>query len=115
MMDVWAEDEEIVCVHPGGVRIAGYEQVRESWSKILGSGQRLKVHLSDQVYVQGMMLSIHSLHENIALATDAARQRPVIATNVYMKTGGGWRMIAHHASPAPQPQRAPGDGPKTLH
>jgi ketosteroid isomerase-like protein len=115
MMAVWAEDEEIVCIHPGGVRVAGYDQVRESWGKILGSGQRLKVHLTDQVYVQGMMLSIHSLHENIALATDAARQRPVIATNVYMKIGGGWRMIAHHASPAPQPQRASGDGPKTLH
>ena len=27
MMEVWAEDEEIVCVHPGGPRLAGYDQV----------------------------------------------------------------------------------------
>jgi ketosteroid isomerase-like protein len=115
MMEVWAEDEEIVCVHPGGPRIAGYDKVRESWTRILASGQRLKVQLSDQVYLQGMMLSIHSLHENIATGSDAARQRPMVATNVYLRTGGGWRMIAHHSSPAPQLQRAAAEAPKTLH
>src|SRR5262249_56001897 len=43
MMEVWAEDEEIVCVHPGGPRLAGFEQVRGSWAQILGSGRKLKV------------------------------------------------------------------------
>jgi ketosteroid isomerase-like protein len=114
MMEVWAEDEEIVCVHPGGPRISGYEQVRASWAAILGSGQRLKVELTDQVYMQGMMLSVHSLHENIGLVSDAGRQRPVVATNVYVRQGGGWRLIAHHASPGPSPQRA-AEAPKTLH
>jgi ketosteroid isomerase-like protein len=38
MMAVWAEDEEIVCVHPAGGRIAGQEQVRESWRRIFASG-----------------------------------------------------------------------------
>ena len=28
MMEVWAEDEEVVCVHPGGPRLAGLQQVR---------------------------------------------------------------------------------------
>jgi ketosteroid isomerase-like protein len=119
MMEVWADDEEIVCVHPGGPRIAGYERVRDSWARILASGQRLKVQLSEQVYLQGMMLSLHSLHENIALASEAARRHPVVTTNVYLRTGGGWRMIAHHSSPAPQSERpssgASGDVPKTLH
>ena len=116
MMEVWAEDEEIVCVHPGGARIAGYEQVRESWAKMMSSGQRLKVQITDQVVVQGMMISIHSLHEHVAMANDAARQRPVVATNVYLRTGGGWRMIAHHASPAPQAARpSAAETPKTLH
>ena len=68
MMEVWAEDEEIVCIHPTGARLTGYEQVRESWSQIFNSRQRLRVHLSNQVYVHGMMLSIHSLHENILVA-----------------------------------------------
>ena len=28
MMATWAEDEEIVCVHPGGTRLVGYDAVR---------------------------------------------------------------------------------------
>ena len=33
---------------------------------------------------------------------------PIVATNVYLRTAAGWRMIVHHASPAPaQPQRRP--------
>jgi len=36
---------------------------------------------------------------------------------VYLRTAAGWRMIVHHASPAPaQPQPAPRDAPpKILH
>jgi uncharacterized protein (TIGR02246 family) len=114
MMEVWAEDEEIVCVHPGGPRLAGYEQVRESWAQIMHGGQRLKVHLSNHVVLGGVMVSVHSAHENILVQGDT-RPAPVAVTNVYLRTGNGWRMIAHHASPVPQAaQRAP-DGPKILH
>ena len=74
MMEVWAEDEEIVCVHPGGPRLAGFEQVRASWGQIFGAGQRIKVHLSDQVVLAGMMLmAIHSVHENFLVQGSRAR------------------------------------------
>ncbi|TMH85372.1 MAG: DUF4440 domain-containing protein [Betaproteobacteria bacterium] len=115
MMEVWAEDEEIVCVHPGGARLAGYDQVRESWAQIFGSGQRLKVHVSDQVVLSGMMLAVHSVHENILVQGEPRSRPPVAATNVYLRTGNGWRMILHHGSPAPQGPRAPAESPKILH
>jgi hypothetical protein len=46
-----------------------------------------------------------------------AQPMPVVATNVYLRTAAGWRMLVHHASPAPvQPQPAPRDAPpKILH
>lgn len=115
MMEVWAEDEEIVCVHPGGPRLAGFEQVRTSWAQILGSGQRLKVHLSNQVVLSGMMLTIHSVHENILVQGEQRPRAPIAATNVYLRTGGGWRMVLHHGSPAPGEARAPAESPKILH
>ena len=31
MMAVWAEDEDIVCVHPGGPRLTGHDQIREAF------------------------------------------------------------------------------------
>jgi ketosteroid isomerase-like protein len=114
-MEVWAEDEDIVCVHPGGPRLAGFEQVRGSWAQILGSGQRLKVQLSNQVVLSSMMLAIHSVHENITVAGESRPRAPVAATNVYLRTGGGWRMILHHGSPTPPEARAQAESPKILH
>jgi ketosteroid isomerase-like protein len=116
MMDVWAEDEEIVCVHPGAPRLTGYDQVRESWARIFASRQRLSVHLSNQVYVNGMMLAIHSLHENILVEGESKTRTAVVCTNIYMRTGNGWRLLVHHASPAPASAPVRGaDSPKILH
>ena len=116
MMEVWADDEEVVCVHAGGPRLAGYDAVRESWAQVIGSGQRLKVHLSHQVVLSGMMLAVHSLHENILVQGEGRPRAPIAATNVYLRTGNGWRMILHHGSPAPQQAvQAPAESPKILH
>lgn len=117
MMAVWADDDDIYCVHPNGARVAGVERVRESWRQIFASGQTLRFQLGEQQYVQGMMLSVHSVYEHITVAGDPRSRAPVIATNVYIRTERGWRMVAHHASPAPassepEPRRT---GVKTLH
>ena len=119
MMEVWADDEEVVCVHPGGERLAGFEQVRAGWAAICRSGQRLQVHITNQTQVSGMMLAVHSVHESLLVSGEKGVRHPVIATNVYMRNATGWRMILHHASPAPQdlPMQAPhrGEAPKILH
>jgi ketosteroid isomerase-like protein len=116
MMEVWAEDEEIICVHPGWPRLTGYEQIRENWAQIFRSGERLKVRLSEQVCVQGMMLSVHSVHENILIAGESKPRPPVVTTNVYLRTASGWRMVVHHGSVAPPVARADADAPpKILH
>ena len=119
MMAVWADDDDIYCVHPNGARLAGVEHVRESWRQIFAGGQTLRFQLRDQQYVQGMMLSVHSVYEHITVAGEPRARAPVIATNVYLRTERGWRMVAHHASPAPattaaeaEPRRATS---KTLH
>ena len=119
MMAVWADDDEVYCVHPNGARVTGVEQVRESWRQIFASGQRLSFQLRESQYVQGMMLSVHSVYEHIAIAGEPRSRAPVIATNIFLRTERGWRMVAHHASPAPvttepAPRRAPAP-PKTLH
>src|SRR5688572_16874937 len=120
MMAVWADDDDIYCVHPNGARLSGVERVRESWRQIFASGQTLRFQLREQQHVQGMMLSVHSVYEHVTVAGEQRPRGPVIATNVYLRTERGWRMVAHHASPAPvtaaaeaEPRRAA--TPKTLH
>jgi len=118
MMAVWAEDEEVVCVHPAGARISGQEQVRESWAKIFAGGPRARVRTEQQVAIGGMMLAVHSVFETFTLpGKPEAQPAAAVATNVYLRTAAGWRMIVHHASPAPaQAQAAARDtGPKILH
>ena len=117
MMAVWAEDEEIVCVHPTGPRLAGHEQVRESWRRIFSGGSGTRLQVTQQVTTQAMMVAIHSVHES-APAVGNRKPATVVATNVYLRTAAGWRMILHHASHAPgQPEgaRAAEAPPKTLH
>jgi ketosteroid isomerase-like protein len=116
MMAVWADDDDIYCVHPQGSRVTGVADVRESWRRIFGNRQTLAFQLREQHLVQGMMFSVHSVYEDIEIE-DASRARAsAIATNVYLRTERGWRMIAHHASPAPASAQAPvRTAGKTLH
>jgi ketosteroid isomerase-like protein len=126
MMAVWAEDDDIVCVHPAGARLTGQDQIRESWARIFSGGPQARVHITNQVAISGMMLAVHSVHENFTIQSqaqgqgmgDAARPVPVVTTNVYLRTAAGWRMIVHHASPAPaekQPAAPRETPPKILH
>ena len=119
MMAVWAEDEEIVCVHPAGERLSGQDEVRESWARLFANGPRARVAVSQQVAISAMMLAVHSVHENFTVEGDPRPTATVLATNVYLRTAAGWRMLVHHASPAPaQPAASPParkGPPKTLH
>ena len=116
MMGVWADDDDIVCVHPGGPRLTGVEEVREAWRQIFAGGQTLRFRLRQQQTLNGMTLVVLSVYEQITVANEARARQPVIATNIYMRTENGWRMVVHHASPAPAAPEAEGRrGPKTLH
>ena len=118
MMAVWADDDDIYCVHPGGARITGVEMVRESWRQIFAGGQTLRFQLREPQQVQGMMLSVHSVYEQITVAGEQRPRGPVVSTNVYLRTERGWRMVVHHASPAPassEPEQRRAAAPKTLH
>ena len=117
MMAVWSEDEDIVCVHPAGQRLAGQAEVREVWRQMFAGGPGMRVRITQQVVIAGVMLEVHSVHENITVASEQRPRPPMVATNVYLRTTAGWRMIAHHASPAPGQQAAetPSATPKILH
>ena len=116
MMAVWADDDDIVCVHPGGARLSGVAQVRESWRAIFANGQTLRFQLLHQRALSGMTLAVHTVYELISIVGEARAQAPVIATNIYLRTTSGWRMVVHHASGAPGiPEGEPKATPKTLH
>lgn len=113
MMTVWAEDEEVVCVHPGGPRLVGYTTVREAWQRIFANGRKLQVRLSQQTTVTTPFAVLSTLLEHITSTDDGKLGAPVAATNIYVRGALGWRMVAHHASPVPP--NSVGEEPRILH
>lgn len=113
LMALWAEDEEIVCVHPGSPRYLGYQAIREAWKRVLEGGLRMRLRVVEHTRIQGPFSAVHTVIEHISIQGNDSARAPVIATNVYVRGPLGWRLAVHHASPAP-----PGSSdemPKTLH
>ena len=113
LMQVWAEDEEIVCVHPGGPRLTGYAAIRDTWRRIFEGGVKFRIRLSDGTAVQTPFSAVHTVIEHVSVRDDASLRAPVVATNVFFRGALGWRLVLHHASPVPPETVA--EAPKTLH
>ena len=111
LMELWAEDDEIYCIHPGGPRLHGHAAIHASWQAILERGG-LQIRPSQLHEAHNMMSAVHSVVEGVTSAGDEAAH--LVATNVYMKTPHGWRMVSHHVSVAPGPVPA-GAMPSNLH
>ena len=111
MMATWAEDEDIVCVHPGGTRMVGYDAVRVGWEQLFSSDTRLSFRLDQIVVIETVGLAMQSAVEHITLGTDGSPRGAAICTNVFLRTPSGWRLVMHHASPAPAVPTAEPTGP----
>lgn len=100
LMSLWADEEDIVCIHPGAPRLVGHGSIRASWEAIFEQGN-LHIHPVQLHTVQNLMTSVHCVIEEIN-STDVRHQDiHILATNVYVKTPHGWRIVVHHASVVP--------------
>jgi len=99
LMDIWADEDEASCVHPGGPRVVGLAAIRTAFETVFQQGpiavtpERVRrLHTGDT--------AIHQVLERVQVeGADGMQSAWVIATNVYLKTSQGWRMVLHHASP----------------
>jgi ketosteroid isomerase-like protein len=119
LMACWADEEDIVCVHPGGSRLVGSVAIREAFEALFANGS-IAVHPSQVHKVESLTSAMHSVIERIEVLTnEGPRHAQVMVTNVYHRTAQGWRMVAHHASPGSPVAEVVAEiqapGPKTLH
>ncbi|MEP7063102.1 MAG: nuclear transport factor 2 family protein [Betaproteobacteria bacterium] len=110
MMATWADDEEILCIHPGGPRLVGYDAVRSAWEQLFSNDIALKFRVDGMLALETVGLAMQSVIEEIHQADGSARGLAV-ATNIFMRTPSGWRLVCHHASPAPPINESPPSGP----
>jgi ketosteroid isomerase-like protein len=93
-----------MCVHPGWPALRGRDEILRSFSLILANTPYIQFFLTDvEVRVAGDV-AVVTCAENIltGVGGDASSPLPggrVVATNIFRRTPGGWRMWVHHASP----------------
>lgn len=121
LMSVWADDDEILCVHPGGGRLIGPAAIRASFEAIFASGGGVPARPEQVHKLHQIGSALHHLVERITVPAEGGGTQDawVLVSNFYVKTAQGWRLAAHHASPA-MPHDVPltmqgGEGPSTLH
>jgi ketosteroid isomerase-like protein len=104
LMACWSDEEDIVCVHPGGPRVLGALAIRATFESMFTNGT-IQAHPRRLRKVESLTSAVHSVIESIQ-----------ILTNVYHRTAQGWRMVVHHASPGTEGE-APeiGEAPQVLH
>lgn len=103
LMACWADEDDIVCVHPGGARLLGPVAIRAAFEAMFAQGavraRPIQVHR-----VLTLSSAVHSVTEQVEIMLpDGIHQAVVLATNVYHKTPEGWRMVVHHASSSTLP------------
>jgi ketosteroid isomerase-like protein len=99
LMRVWADDEDISCVHPGGPRVVGALAIRATFESIFANGA-IDARPEKVRRLQTHSCAVHSVIEHVQLMSqEGPRSAWVVATNVYVLSGLGWRLVAHHASP----------------
>lgn len=116
LMAVWSDDDDIACVHPGGPRVIGPGAIRAAFEAMFNSGA-VNVTPEKVRRLQTSSSAVHSVIERIQALTENGPQTAwVIATNVYVKTTLGWRLVMHHASPGTAEELPEiGDTPAVLH
>jgi ketosteroid isomerase-like protein len=114
MEAVWMDGpaaEDVICVHPGWPPLRGRAQVLRSWAMIMANTTNISFVLTDVDATVDGDVAVVTCAENIltgmpedaglstSLAATALSGGRVAATNVFRRTGNGWRLWVHHASP----------------
>ncbi|KAM0930060.1 hypothetical protein ACQ4PT_001145 [Festuca glaucescens] len=99
MHALWAKGEHVYVVHPSAGRIAGYDTVMRSWEMVFDADYEfpLRFDLQDvEVHIRGDLGYVTCLE--MVKTRGSGSWGKQIATNVFEKVGGEWRMCIHHAS-----------------
>ena len=102
MDEVWATDASAICVHPGSVRLAGWENIRASWERIFRNTTYMRIDVSEvSVEVQGSTAWVSCLESITRANGDRVQRAQAYATNVFVFEDDRWLLVLHHASIIP--------------
>jgi len=102
MEQVWLHEGFVRCVHPGWDVVVGWDAIRLSFEQIFSGTRWIRVTPTALDLACFETIGIVACTENITSTREGDVGLAVAqATNVFRKAGGVWKMMLHHASPAP--------------
>jgi ketosteroid isomerase-like protein len=94
MDEIWSAKRTVAVIHPGWPPLHGREAVMESWEGILGSPSSPEVFCAEaRAYVID--------HVAFVICTEQLVGGELVATNVFARENGEWKMVHHQAGPIP--------------
>jgi ketosteroid isomerase-like protein len=89
---LWSQRSDVACIHPGWEGISGRIAVMASWRSILeGPGAPSIACAQERAHVLGDVAFV--------VCVETIPNGELMATNVFVREAGRWRMVHHHAGP----------------
>jgi len=99
MAAVWARGEHVRCVHPGWSLLSGWESVKASWEMIFSNTKEIRFTLTDvRVHIRSPLAWVVLTENLLSQVQQDVTATAILATNIYEKSDGTWKMVHHHAS-----------------
>lgn len=89
MDNIWARDEPVLCIHPGGPPLQGRIDVMASWAELFTGGGPPISYRNDSVSMIRGLAFVNCI-EHVGDSVLAA-------SNILVWEGGAWRFVQHTA------------------
>ena len=107
MQDLWLDDPETLCVHPGALPVRGTGPINRSWALIMANTPYIQFFLTDvEVSLRGTAdVASVTCTENVLTGDESTGPDAFGGREggrhqrVRAHTATGWRLWIHHASP----------------
>lgn len=98
--------DDVRCVHPGTTVLHGRSEVMRAWAMVMASTNYIQFFITDVEIDVLDDQAVITCTENILTGVSAPDGSPsafsggrAVATNIFRRTPGGWRLWLHHSSP----------------
>jgi ketosteroid isomerase-like protein len=89
---LWARDAPVACIHPLGELLTSRDDIMATWLGILHNPDQPRVvGASEQVTLVGDL--------GFVVGREFVAGSAIVATNIFVREEGVWRMAHHHSSP----------------
>ncbi|WP_148573963.1 nuclear transport factor 2 family protein [Nocardioides caldifontis] len=101
--ELWTEEPDSVCVHPGARPIHGTAAVLRSWAVVMATREYVQFFLTDVEVTVADDVAVVTCTENVLTgeggASTAFQGGRGQALTALRRTSGGWRLWLHQSTP----------------